>query len=171
MKFISCLMSAYLLTGLTSVCVGLTPGGTLTLTPEQKKQAEYRLSPDDTISVYVFPSQELSRELRVQPSGSIEMPFIGSVSIAGMTSAEASRRLETLLSKYVTSPQVGITVQKFSLRRVAILGEVRSPGFYDYYENMKMLDLIASATAWLTTRNCKKPWFTAAIPTPTPPLS
>lgn len=146
MKPINFLLSAFLLAGFASISSGAAPAAAPALTPEQKKQAEYRISPDDTISIYVFPSQELSRELRVQPNGSIEMPFIGSVPVAGMTSAEASRRLETLLAKYVTSPQVGITVQKFSLRRVAILGEVRSPGFYDYYENMKMLDLIAQCS-------------------------
>lgn len=124
------------------------PGGAVNLTADQKKQAEYRISPDDEISIYVFPSQELSRELTVQPEGTIDMPFVGSVAVSGMTAGEASRRLENLLSKYVTSPQVGITVRKFSVRRVAILGEVRSPGFYDYYENMKVLDLIAQANGF-----------------------
>jgi len=147
MKTLRCLISAILLSTYASTCLaeGLKAGGAVALTVEQKKQAEYRISPDDVISVYVFPSQELSREVTVQPEGTIEMPFIGSVAVSGMTSGEACRRIENLLSKYVTAPQVGITVKKFSVRRVAILGEVRAPGFYDYYENMKMLDLIAQA--------------------------
>lgn len=103
------------------------------------------ISPGDVISVNVFPAEEFSREVTVQPDGSIEIPLLGSVKVQGMKADELQNILTAKFSKYVSNPSITVNVRKFSSYRVAIIGQVRSPGYFEYREGMKLLELVAQS--------------------------
>ena len=105
----------------------------------------YQIGPGDVVSITVSPAQEYSREVTVQPDGKIELSLLGSVRVGGLTAEELQKNLREKLARYVASPEVTVNVRRFSGRRVAIIGEVRSPGYYDYRDRMRLLELVSLA--------------------------
>ncbi|PJA16286.1 MAG: hypothetical protein COX65_02865 [Elusimicrobia bacterium CG_4_10_14_0_2_um_filter_56_8] len=106
---------------------------------------EYFIEAGDVISINVFPAEEFSKEVTVQPDGNIEIPLLGSLKAQGMKPEDLQRILTSKFSKYVSNPSITINVRKFSSNRVAVIGEIRMPGYYDYREGMRLLDLVAQA--------------------------
>jgi polysaccharide export outer membrane protein len=114
--------------------------------PSQAEDAKiYRMGAGDVVSITVFPVDEYSRETTVQPDGMIELSLIGGVLVKGLTSKELQLLLEQKYVKFVSNPKVSVSVRRFSGRRVAIIGEIRSPGYYEYRDGMKLLELVSLA--------------------------
>lgn len=70
----------------------------------------------------------------VDSNGEIEMPLIGRVKVAGLTTKQTSDTLRHYLQKYLESPTVRVYLESF---KVTILGEVKLPGVY-YIRNEKV---------------------------------
>lgn len=100
--------------------------------PVSKKSFIYRLSPGDRIRVAVFQEDDLSAIPRVNAQGTVTLPLIGDVRVAGLTVSEAQARIERALvdGRFMRAPQVNITVEEYAAREVSILGQVRNPGKY-----------------------------------------
>ena len=61
--------------------------------------------------------------------GTISMPYLSRVVLAGLSLAEAQVKLASLLKAgYLRNPQVRIEVDQFKARSVIVSGEVRTPG-------------------------------------------
>jgi len=116
------------------ICAQMMPGG-----------QDYFIEAGDVLSVKVFPAEEFSREAAVRPDGTIDVPLVGSVKVAGMRSGELENALTARFSKYVSNPRITINVRKFSANSIAIIGEVRGTGYFEYREGMRLLDLVAQA--------------------------
>lgn len=106
---------------------------------------EYTVEAGDVINVNVFPAQEFSKEVTVQPDGSIEIPMLGAMRVQGMKTSELEKLLTSKFARYVSNPSITLNIRKFSSSRVAIIGQARSTGYYEYREGMRLLDLIAQA--------------------------
>lgn len=63
----------------------------------------------------------------VDQEGDIEIPLIGKVKIAGITTEAAAENIRTLLNKYLKEPTVAIRNVNF---KISVLGEVRSPATF-----------------------------------------
>lgn len=108
-------------------------------------EKEYFVEAGDVVNIHVFPAEEFSKEVTVQPDGTIELPLLGSLKVQGLSPGELEKVLMAKFSKYVANPSVTINVRKFASNRVAIIGEVRSGGYHEYRDGMKVLDLMADA--------------------------
>jgi len=106
---------------------------------------EYTVEAGDVINVNVFPAQEFSKEVTVQPDGSIEIPMLGAMRVQGMKTSELEKLLTSKFARYVSNPSITLNIRKFSSSRVAIIGQVQGTGYYEYREGMRLLDLIAQA--------------------------
>lgn len=135
MKIISLTLSALLL-------LGTVPAAALEAAAAEK---EYFIEAGDVISVNVFPAQEFSKEVTVQPDGTIEIPMLGSMRAQGIKPGELEKILTAKFSKYVSNPSITLNVRRFSFNRVALIGQVKSPGYHEYREGMRLLDLVALA--------------------------
>ena len=100
--------------------------------PASKKHFIYRLSLGDRIRVAVFQEDDLSSIPRVNAQGTVTLPLIGDIKVAGLTVNEAQARIEKALrdGRFMRNPQVNITVEEYAAREVSILGQVRNPGKY-----------------------------------------
>ncbi len=67
----------------------------------------------------------------VELDGSVNIPYVGSVMVAGKTLADAKLSIEEVLKEYVT--EFTVTV-KLVNNYVSVLGEVRTPGLYPIYK-------------------------------------
>jgi polysaccharide export outer membrane protein len=106
------------------------PGGT----PPPQAQAvvppeRYVIGPADTLSVTVVGEPDLTAKYRVDPDGTITMPYIGRQSAAGSTIVDLQTKITRQLKDgYLQNPQVLIDVDTYKARSVLVIGEVRSPG-------------------------------------------
>ena len=108
-------------------------------------EKEYAVEAGDVLNVNVFPAQEFSKEVTVQPDGTIEIPMLGAMRVQGMKPSELEKMLTAKFARYVSNPSITLNVRKFSSSRVAIIGLARNTGYYEYREGMRLLDLLAQA--------------------------
>lgn len=108
---------------------------------------DYRIAPDDVLRIQVYHEPDLSLEdAQVTAVGMVRMPLIGDVSVAGLTSGEASDVIAARLGeRYLVSPQVTLFVKKAVGRRVTVDGEVREPGLYPVDGRLTLLQAVALA--------------------------
>ena len=68
-----------------------------------------RLTAGDLIFVDVYRHPEFSTTTRIDASGGAELPFVGVVSLAGLTQAEATDRVRTALQRFLRNPRVSVS--------------------------------------------------------------
>ena len=79
----------------------------------------------------------------VDINGYIELPKIGKIKVDGLTRDVAKDTIRTAYAEYLKDPIVSITFGNF---RYTILGEVRSPGYYNTpNEKLNLFEAIAQA--------------------------
>ncbi|MRX10978.1 polysaccharide export protein EpsE [Pseudoduganella sp. FT25W] len=109
--------------------------------------AELLLGAGDVVKVSVFGNTDLAVETRVSESGYITFPLIGQVAVAGLSSAEAEKKIATALESggFVKKPQVNLLVTLLTSQQVSVLGQVNRPGRYPVDGRRTMLDMLALA--------------------------
>lgn len=123
---------------------------------EGQQDLQYTITVGDVIYVNVSPSEELSKEVVVGVDGMVNFPLIGAMKASGFTLKEFASNLEKALSLYISNPKITLTVRQFSKQQVFVMGEVRSPGSYQYRQNMKVLDLITLAGGFTSFAGTKR---------------
>jgi polysaccharide export outer membrane protein len=63
----------------------------------------------------------------VDAMGEVEIPVVGKVKLAGLTTAEAKKQLTVLVTPFLKDPLVEVN---FSTFKVTVLGEVKTPGSF-----------------------------------------
>lgn len=67
----------------------------------------------------------------VDDKGNINMPFIGTINVKGLTINQAKDQIEKSLGKYLNNISV---VVRFVSNKITVLGEVSRPGQYSFYD-------------------------------------
>ncbi len=89
----------------------------------------YRLRARDTIRVGVINEADTLVERRINPDGTVDIPFLKEiVKVGGLTVSEAQAALEKLFLKYFKRPQVVLTIVNYAERRIYVNGFVGKPG-------------------------------------------
>ena len=124
------------------------------------EEADYRITMKDVLEIKVYPDEQLSRELTVSPSGTINFPLIGEVQAEGLTPTALERKLTALLEKdYLVYPQVQVKVKEYRALSVYLLGEVNRPGPYKLASeegSTTLLEAIAQGGGFSPVANIKK---------------
>ncbi|MFH7243631.1 MAG: polysaccharide biosynthesis/export family protein [Spirulina sp.] len=101
----------------------------------------YVLGPGDVVRFDIFNVPELTNDqsgnrlvsdnlYNVLVDGTINLPWIGRVSVRGLDLTEASQAVEQRYSEFIREPEVTLTLFTPRPMRVAVVGEVRRPGAY-----------------------------------------
>ena len=108
---------------------------------------QYLIGPTDVLKVSVFQVPDLSfDELRVDSSGNIQMPLIGTVRAANLTTSQLSETLRDQLgARYLQNPQVSISVVTSASQKVTVDGDVTKPGVYEMQGRTTLVQAIAMA--------------------------
>lgn len=110
--------------------------------------ANYRVGPKDLLEVQVLQVPELNVERRVSEDGTITLPLVGDVEVAGLTESEVRIKLKTLLeSKYLQSQaaSVSVIVKEFRSRPISVLGAVANPGPLAFPGRWTLLEALTAA--------------------------
>ncbi len=105
------------------------------------------IGPGDFVDVQESHTPEFHSAVRVSPAGTVTLPMLNAVPIAGLDEAQAAHAIEAALLKkgMLLHPQVTVLVTSYAGRDVSVLGEVARPGVYPYTLHHRLLDLISSA--------------------------
>lgn len=107
-----------------------------------------KLGSGDAIRVLVHQQPDLTTEARVTPNGTIAMPLIGEVKVAGLSTGEAAGAIAESFKKgrFLKNPQVTVALTTLRSRQVSVLGLVTRPGRYALDDTSSGLtDVIAAA--------------------------
>ena len=105
------------------------PEGTLRPATPPAQTEGYVIGAQDNLSIIVSDEAELTGKYRVDTDGTISMPYLSRVLLAGLSLADAQVKIAGLLQAgYIRNPQVRIEVDQFKARSVIVSGEVRTPG-------------------------------------------
>jgi polysaccharide export outer membrane protein len=105
----------------------------------------YVIGPEDVLDITVWSNEALSRTVPVRPDGQISLPLLNDVQAAGLTPMELRRTVAAALDRYVPAAEVSVIVREVHSFKVAVLGEVRTPGRYELRSAATVLDLLAMA--------------------------
>jgi polysaccharide export outer membrane protein len=107
--------------------------------------ADYKIGPQDVVRIDVWKEPEISRTIPVRPDGKISLPLLNDVQAAGLTATQLGNAIRDGLTKYLTNPQVTVTVMEINSRRVYVTGEVLRAGALPLLPNMTALQALSSA--------------------------
>ena len=112
-----------------------------------------RICAGDLLSIHVFREDDLDTKLRVKDAGTITLPLIGPVEVAGLAAADAA---ELIAARYkaeglLKQPQVSVLIEESVAGQVAVLGEVARPGTVSVNSRRSLLDVLAQAGGLLKT--------------------
>ena len=102
----------------------------------------------DVVHITVYQNPDLTVEARVSENGQINFPLVGTVTIGGLSVAQAQALIEKRLRDggFVIKPQVTIQTTQIKSSQISILGQVAKPGRYPIeIVGSKVSEMIAAA--------------------------
>jgi polysaccharide export outer membrane protein len=108
--------------------------------------AAYRISSLDPLTIQFtgLPEQQTTQQLIVDEAGRINLPHIGPIKAAGMTTSELEREIERLYKEGQIYRNISINVI-MTAKSYYIQGEVSSPGQFPLTSGTTLLQAIAAA--------------------------
>jgi polysaccharide export outer membrane protein len=108
--------------------------------------AAYEIGPLDVLDISVFQVPELTKSVQVTEMGTVNLPLVGEIPVAGKTAQGVERDLSNRLgAKYVQNPQVTVYVKEYNSQRVTITGAVKNPGVYPIKGKTSLMQAVALA--------------------------
>ena len=107
-------------------------------------QRDDLIGSEDLLHMTVFEAKDLETKARVNSRGCVTLPLLGEVEVKGLSAREAEEKIEDLYRRqYIKNPHVSIFVEERFSQRVTIVGQVKSPGTYDYLSKQRLMDVLA----------------------------
>jgi polysaccharide biosynthesis/export protein len=104
----------------------------------------YRVGAGDRLSIRVAGEQDLTGEYIVDPTGVLSLPYVNSVTVAGLNTGQIEQLIVSRLrAGYLRDPKV--SVQATNLRPFYIMGQVTTGGSFPYQPGMSVQNAIAIA--------------------------
>ncbi len=112
------------------------------------QQPSDKLGVGDAVRITVFQQPDLTTETRVNDKGTITLPLIGEIKVAGSSVNQAGSHIAEAFKKgqYLKNPQVSVAITTVRSQQVSVIGLVPRPGRYGLEDtNYKITDVIAAA--------------------------
>ena len=144
-----CLALALALGAGTSACSGSQPYVWVSQMPLDRfaGAVEDRIGVDDLIAIRVYAQETMSARGHVRPDGTLSMPLLGEVPVAGKRPTDLARELEEQLKGrgFVVAPSVSVAIEESAPLRITFVGEVRKPGTVKLEGPINVVQGIANA--------------------------
>lgn len=151
-----------------------------TMPSESKITNEYRLSKYDVLNIVIvgFSDQIFSsssntsyetagtigqvktsnslNDIVIGPDGYVNLPYAGTVKLAGLTISEANTILTEKLGEYIKIPSMAVMVKQYGPRKVYVMGEVAKQGVYSLSSEYMNVFAALSSAGGITKRGRPK---------------
>lgn len=113
----------------------------------------------DSVEIRVFREDELTTAGQLSADGTITMPLIGAVKMAGLTTDQAAASITARLKDgYLVRPQVSVSIEARVRRTITVIGQAQNPGVFELPADRPLTVVEAIGMAGGATRiaNTKK---------------
>ncbi len=105
----------------------------------------YIIGAEDILDISVWQEPNVSRSVPVRPDGRISIPLVNDIQAAGLTPMQLAASITEKLKKFLTKPQVTVTVVAINSQKIFVVGEVNRPGPMALLPKMTALQAISTA--------------------------
>ncbi len=107
---------------------------------------KFTLGPEDVVEITVMRHPEFSGKYSIDQEGKLQYKFVGDLQVTGMTKVQLEDKIRQIISKFVISPEVNVTIEEYKSKVFYVLGEVGMPGkYYMRSETISVRDAIVMA--------------------------
>jgi polysaccharide export outer membrane protein len=107
---------------------------------------EYVIGAADELKINVWQNNDLSTDALVRPDGTITMPLVGDIQVAGKTPSEVKSEISGKLAQYIKdSAAVTVAITHVESYRYTVAGEVQTPGTFQSNYYVTVAEAIAKA--------------------------
>ena len=131
--------------GITLVVAALAGAQTVPVSGQAAALVDYRIGPEDLLSIVVWKNDALSRAVTVRPDGKISLPLLNDVRAVGLTVMELREELTRQFGEFMPTPEVSVVVEDVRSFKISVLGQVQRPGRYHVRSRTTVLDGLALA--------------------------
>lgn len=105
------------------------------------------LGPGDVFNMAVVNEKDLPEEYQVASDGTVDLPYIHRIEVAGLEPQEIARKVRQQLidKKILQDPTVIVRVKEYRSKRVTVLGQVQKPGAFPLTPGLSLLEVISLA--------------------------
>ena len=126
----------------------LVPGRAQAQAAASAARQDYIIGAGDVLRINVYQSADLTLEARVSESGTISYPLLGTLTLGGLSVAQAETTIADGLRRgnFLRQPQVSILLLQVRGNQAAVLGMVNRPGRYPIeVAGLRLSELLATA--------------------------
>lgn len=124
--------------------------------PAGAEDPTYKIGAQDVIRIDVWREDQLTRTVPVRSDGKITLPLLNDVQAAGLTPMELAGNLREELKKFITNPQVTVSLTEMNSRRIYVNGEVNKSGAYQLLPHMTVLQALSGSGGFTAFARVKK---------------
>ena len=117
-----------------------------------ERDEDYRIGSGDILEISIFELEKQDEfktvETRVEESGEISLPVVGSVQAGGITVGGLEQKINDVLvhGNFIKNPRISVVVKEFRSKKITVLGAVTTPGEYMIRRNATtLLDIMGMA--------------------------
>lgn len=105
------------------------------------------LAEGDVFELVIIGEEKLPTAFTVAPDGTVDLPYVKRVRVAGMEPQEVAETVRARLveQKIFRDPVVTVSVREYNSKTLEILGEVQKPGSYPIQPGMTLVRAITLA--------------------------
>jgi polysaccharide export outer membrane protein len=113
---------------------------------EKKPGPEYTLGPGDQIKVHVVNVDELGNDpLLIDLNGTVALPYVGRVKMAGYTTAQAEEDLKKRYAQFLVRPDVTVAIMESRSQPLSVFGAVKAPGVQQVQGRKTLIEALSAA--------------------------
>lgn len=131
------------------------PPNVSTIPAEIAEQSSFTFGNGDKISVVVYQHTDLNSDLIIAPDGSITLPLVGRLEIAGLSYEEGVAAIESGVHEYYAKATVTVNLVSITSQKVYVVGEVTSPGVLQLTGDMPLFEAVTRAGGINTSAKTK----------------
>lgn len=101
----------------------------------------------DVFVLMIVGEDKLPKEFRVAPDGTVDLPYIHRVRVAGLEPQEIADlvRRQLIERDILRDPSVSIDIKEYNSKRVTVLGQVQKPGSFPLTPGFTLVQAISTA--------------------------
>ena len=107
--------------------------------------SEYKVGPGDIFGLSVSSSTPFSIEVIVTPEGSILIPTVGNINIAGLTLEQSKHKISNSVKNKYSMSEVNFVLMVPRIFKVTVIGEIEFPALYNAQATDRVGVIIAHA--------------------------
>jgi len=128
--------------------------GVSVLPPPEDDFGTYIMCPGDKVRITILGHEDMfgtgtsnygKNDIQVSPDGTMMLPLIGKVKMAGKSVEQNVKEIAKKYSEYIIDPQVTMNIMQLGTTRVYVFGEIKEQGMFELTKSHNLVDALGAA--------------------------